>query len=75
MTRSICHDCAASSARRPRRPALAERAGRIAVDRVQHVGRPEPRDQIGGALGADMLDPAQVPDQRLGIIRRQRLRL
>ena len=45
---------------------------RVAVDRVQHPGGAEAVDELGGALGADVLDPAQVGDQRLRVLGRQR---
>ncbi len=45
---------------------------RVGVDDVKHLGRTQPRDQVGGAPGAHVLDPAQIPGQHLRVVGRQR---
>ncbi len=75
VTRSASHDAAASAARAAPESDRGERRLRVPVDRVEHAGGAVALDQRGGALGADVLDPAQVGDQRLGVGRRQRPRL
>ena len=48
-------------------PGRGEGFVRIAVDGVERAGRPVAVDQADGPLGADVLDPDQVGDHRVGV--------
>ena len=71
MTRSFCHELAASCAR-VAQPDRREGPDRVAIDLVEHLGRAEAADQVGGPAGADVLYPPQVGDHRIGVLGSQR---
>jgi len=71
VTRSSCQDAAASWPRGAAQADGGEGAVGVAVDRLEHGFRSEPRHEIPGAFGAHVAHSAQIGHERLGVLRRQ----